>query len=413
MRRLPLVCAWLVASAAPAAADTDFGIGGQIRVRFEVFDFNRTVPPDSNYFRHRSTDVDILERARLGVTATVSENVHAYVQVQDSRLFGTETSTLSNEHNLDVHQAWGEVQRLGSHRQLFVRAGRQQLSYGNERIIGAVDFSNIGRAFDALQTRLETGPWTFDLVAARVAEDVPASDDIVLSYNHYAVPDHDVGLDAYAMYRDADNGYFETTLGERASGTLSRLRFDHEFAAMLGSRQGEDLEAYLFSTQAHLRLGGPGAPAVGGGFDYFTGDETPGDGEFHLFDVNRTFHTGHKFYGLMDVAEFLAGAAGLVDPYGTLAVQGPGKLKASATVHGFFVDQPSRLARDAGLVDPDAVSEEDSYLGTEMDALLSFAVATQMQLELFGGFFFPGRFLSDQDRGRTATWVYVQGTVDF
>ena len=148
---------------------------------------------------------------------------------------------------------------------------------------------------------------------------------------------------------------------------------------------------------------------MGGGFDYFTGDETPGDGEFHLFDVNRTFHTGHKFYGLMDVAEFLAGAAGLVDPYGTVTVQGPGKLKASATVHGFFADQPGRLALDASL----PVSEETSYLGTELDALLSFGVATQTQLEVFGGFFFPGQFLSEQDRGRAATWIYVQGTVDF
>jgi alginate export protein len=409
VRRWTLGCVGLVAVAAPAWAETQFDIGGQIRVRFEVFDFNRTVPPDSNFFRHRSADVDILERARLGVNATIAEGVHAYVQVQDSRVFGTEASTLSNEHNLDVHQAWGEVQRIGSSRQLYVRAGRQQLSYGNERIVGAVDFSNIGRAFDALQTRVQSGPWTFDLVAARVAEDVPASDDVVLSYNRYAVPNHDVGVEAYAMYRDADNGYFETTLGEHAAGTLGRIRFDHEFAAMLGSRQGEDIEAYLFSTQAHLRLGGPGAAAVGGGFDYFTGDEAPGDGKFHLFDVNRTFHTGHKFYGLMDVAEFLAGAAGLVDPYGAVSVQGPGKLKATATVHGFFADQPARLALDAPL----PVSEQDSYLGTELDTLLSFAVAPQTQLEVFGGFFFPGQFLSAQDRGRTATWVYVQGTVDF
>ncbi|HXF10309.1 MAG TPA: alginate export family protein, partial [Desulfuromonadaceae bacterium] len=53
---------------------------------------------------------------------------------------------------LDLHQAYFT---LGNHKEfpLSLKAGRQELSYGEERLIGAFGWNNIGRSFDAAKVR--------------------------------------------------------------------------------------------------------------------------------------------------------------------------------------------------------------------------------------------------------------------
>src|SRR2546422_2780459 len=53
---------------------------------------------------------------------------------------------------LDLHQAYIT---LGNHKEfpLSLKVGRQELSYGEERLIGAFAWNNIGRVFDAVKVR--------------------------------------------------------------------------------------------------------------------------------------------------------------------------------------------------------------------------------------------------------------------
>jgi hypothetical protein len=62
-----------------------------------------------------------------------------FVQLQDSRQFGEETSTLADgsADNIDFHQADLKLDQLSSAR-LSLTLGRQELAYVGQRLIGAV-----------------------------------------------------------------------------------------------------------------------------------------------------------------------------------------------------------------------------------------------------------------------------------
>ena len=49
---------------------------------------------------------------------------------------------------------------VGNHKEfpLSLKVGRQELSYGDERLVGAFDWNNIGRVFDAAKLRWQN-PW--------------------------------------------------------------------------------------------------------------------------------------------------------------------------------------------------------------------------------------------------------------
>ena len=399
MSRRMLLALVLVSQLAPAARSTEISIDGQVRVRSEGADRSQ---------RSREMIWDILQRTRLGLRADVSDEVDLYVQLQDSRTYGSESSTLSSSLNVDLHQGWAEVRKPWGTAEMQVRVGRQELAYGNERILGAVGWSNIGRAFDGMHARLAHGNWSFDLGAFRLREDRPtpdASDDLFMSYNSYAFPDRDVRAEFYALYRDDDLGFYETTLGEHASGRVGLVRFDHEFAVQLGSFLGADVEAFLFSAQAHI---GAGSHAeFGAGFDLVSGDDDLNDATSRHFSLERLFHTGHKFYGLMDSALALSGSAGLLDPYGRVGLKGPHDVRADVTVHVFYTH------RDFTTPLSTSPLSDSRYLGTEVDATLGVAVASGTRFELGGAVLVPGRQLEDRGLDKAAVWAYAQGIVSF
>lgn len=404
---------------APVVRGAEIEFDGQLRVRAEGADRS-----------HRGKEVnwDILQRTRVGVRAVVSEEVDLYVQVQDSRNYGREPGTLASTSNVDLHQGWAEVRKSRGEAEAQMRVGRQVLAYGTERIIGAVEWNNVGRAFDGARLRVARRNWNFDLGAWRLTDlvliqppqdepPVDSSDELFVSYNSYRSSEGDRRGEFYAIYRDDDRGYYETTLGEHVDGRIGKIRFDQEFAFQTGSRLGEDLEAYLISAQAHVRVADP--LEIGAGFDFLSGDKMPGDGKFNYFDNRRLFATLHKFYGLMDSSLFLAGTSGLVDPYGRIGLKGPRDLGAAITVHVFFTHHEFWPEGDP--IDPPAPLTDELYLGTEVDGTLAFAVASRTRLELGGAVLVPGGSLKNRvdelgaNRGldRTAFWAYAQGIASF
>ena len=53
---------------------------------------------------------------------------------------------------IDFHQAYLELDDLFS-KSISVRLGRQELAYGSQRLVGTVEWSNVGRSFDAVKIR--------------------------------------------------------------------------------------------------------------------------------------------------------------------------------------------------------------------------------------------------------------------
>ncbi len=128
-------------------------IGLEYRLRLEVRD---------NMDLDRSTD-DLgfmgLQRARLQLSLDWSDWVEAFVQVQDSRTLGMGNSTIFYDGNTDLHQAWA---RFTISKIFTVKAGRQVLAYGDQRLIGGLEWSNVARSYDGLRLSLQYRFGTID-----------------------------------------------------------------------------------------------------------------------------------------------------------------------------------------------------------------------------------------------------------
>src|SRR3989338_2262813 len=78
-------------------------------------------------------------RIRLGLGAKVKERYRLFVQIQDSRVAGEETTTATDRKNLDLHQGDAEITQ-GRFR---VTVGRQEWFYGEQRLIGNFGWNNV------------------------------------------------------------------------------------------------------------------------------------------------------------------------------------------------------------------------------------------------------------------------------
>ena len=105
-------------------------------------------------------------RARLGMKVRALRWFSAMIQLQDVRLWGEETNTLGDYRadGFDVHQAWAAADCPYG---LGIKAGRQEINLDDERLVGAVGWSDQARSFDALLLRYTRGGFKLRIWWAR------------------------------------------------------------------------------------------------------------------------------------------------------------------------------------------------------------------------------------------------------
>lgn len=424
MRPLVLVCFFMTCLFHAKSQDSFPAItfSGNVRVRGEIDmrDFDQSTPP--NTFT--------LLRARLGMEARPVEFVKIFLQVQDSRVFGQEKdpsgsfNTLAHTQNVDLHQGYFEIQRVFLDA-LSVRIGRQEISYGNERMIGSVGWNNVGRSFDGIVLKYGVPDMTIDAFAATLAE--------VQSYPSSSTPasvrsQEDRGADLVGLYASTggtaetyeayifhhqdrnqsvpgSSDIKRTTMGARVAGVESGVDYEVEAAYQAGWIRGRSLSAYLLAVAGGYRTGGNGVQRTAVGCDVLSG--TP-SGATNERSFDPAFHTGHKFYGFMDYFVAIPAqtqGAGLIDLYGRLTAGLSQNLKGDIWVHHF-------LTHEGLSVNPPAAPQRT--LGQEVDCVVQYRYNTAVTFELGTSAFFPGIILRERFGGAsTGVWAYLAAAVSF
>ena len=215
-------------------------------------------------------------RAFLRADAEIDDGLRARIEVRDARAFGQEPSTATQLQaagtGTDLKEGWFEADDLfgcGAR----TRAGRMALSYGDERVVGNLDWATYGRSFDGvLFSRVfERTKTKVDVFGARVTERgaggfTPGVDnddrDFFGIYTTTPKALHHSDLDVYAFWlRDllaaagempgtAGNTGF-LTAGARVAGARDSLDWGMEGAVQGGSLAGDD----LFAWAAHAHVG--------------------------------------------------------------------------------------------------------------------------------------------------------------
>ena len=132
-----------------------------------------------------------LTRVRIGFDVLPNSWFHAFVQARDSEVIGANPKdvTSSMKDVFDLNQAYVEF-RNGEHAWIILKTGRQELYFGDERLIARSDWSNATRSFDAARLTLgrqDIGA-LLDVFASSVVKDYPTSlDRVQPGHNFYGV----------------------------------------------------------------------------------------------------------------------------------------------------------------------------------------------------------------------------------
>ncbi|MDA2913381.1 alginate export family protein [Acidobacteriia bacterium AH_259_A11_L15] len=368
------------------------------------------------------------QRLRIHLRVRAHAHLNFYVEGQDVWLFGAERDKIIHNTATNLHQAYLDWRPGGSDQWSF-RAGRQELSYGDERLVGAFGWDNVGRSFDAARLRYRTGAWVNDFFWSRLvdvprggAPHRPGNRDLYGNYLTWAPRESPGRVEFYGFFlrdglrtvgeRPLDAGQATRifTLGFRRSyepSTDWRYGFEHTW--QFGHRGPDRHRAAMLVARGAYAWGGDYEPRVGLEYDFATGDDNRADGNSREF--NNLFPTNHKFYGYAD----LLGLRNLHALRLSASVRLHPRLRVDADYHRFLLVARRGPWKNAGgrVLGLDPTGEAGRDLGQEVD--LTFRVLLHSQLSFMAGYsvFLPGRFAARTRGPETHHFGYIQTMLRF
>jgi hypothetical protein len=349
--------------------------------------------------------------------------------MQDARIFGNDPARVAGvppyKDSADLRMGYVELGDPES-KPLSLRAGRQELNFGEQRLVGSTNWSNVARTFDAVRITARTHGIRLDAFASSV---VSARDDVFdrpLPGNNlhglYAstaalVPNSVV--EAYGFWRLAPRLAAESggtgnldskTIGTRWVGKLP-ARFDYavEMALQTGSLGRDSVGAW--GGYWHLGYSIPCPrlkPRLIFEYNYATGDRDPRDGRRGTFDV--LYPTGHDKYGLADqvgwrnIRQARAGVE--LKPWKRWMLLANFQDFRRASVHDGLYNSAGTLTVPSG-------SATAAHIGEELDGQAMYTVSKQVQVGAGVGHLFAGAFLKQATPGRGYTYPYLTATYVF
>ena len=382
-------------------AQVKLKINAQIRPRFQYDnkDFN------SNTGTNTFTEL----RSRLGLLFSSTEDLTGFFQIQDSRRFGSESSTLANSANLDLHQAYFSISNFFE-LPLNLKVGRMELSYGSQRLIGPVGWSNVGRSFDGSVLKLITKSVDVDFIVARTNESGFADDSLdMFLYSAYG---NLKGFDNLKIQpfiigeRRAKVNFNRYTIGLFMSSKKKGKGFYNELDAayQLGTQNTtQDISAFMAAYNFSYTFSSKVKPKLGAGIAFLSGDDGKDASKFKVF--NTLYATNHKFYGYMDY--FLNIPAntfglGLLDIHAKASIVPFQKSIVSAAYHLFKSNEDYTLLN----------GNTSSSFGSEVDLTLSYKYSKEVKFVGGLSFFVPGDIFKEKKGKDTSTWAYLMAVVN-
>lgn len=426
---LLLVSALRVLAADPAPAENPFSfangkviIGIEDQTRFEYrennYDFNSSLD-------HINDDAWLLNRFRLSLELHPADWLTFYVQGQDSREIDSNRPNVpgqlgaEGDNPFDLRQLYLELGN-GKDFPLSLKVGRQVLLYGDQRLIGPLEWNNITRTFDAAKLRYHGGDglWVDLFTASLVNIDRTGFDqsdwNSSLSALYAHIPTFGIqDTELYALYFDDSNrnDHF-LTLGTHIKsmpGKLGPWDYEAEFAFQTGTAGGRDLRAFASYVEGGYTFAAPWKPRLGLEYSYGSGDSNAADGKQGAFQ--SIFPTNHLHYGYMDIFSW----SNLHNIAAHLSAKPTAKLTTSLDYHLFWLDTTQdalRRANASTIVRP-ITPGADSFVGSELDMLITYAHSTHLSVTFGYSHFFSGQYLTDTGASNDADFVYVMTGVKF
>ncbi|HMP74024.1 MAG TPA: alginate export family protein [Kiritimatiellia bacterium] len=384
-------------------------LGGQARVRGEAWRNFGFAPENDDEFG--------LLRLRLHADLWLGPRVRVFVEgksatATDRDLPGGRRTLDVDE--LDVQNAFVDVMTSLNAGSMTLRLGRQELSYGAQRLVSPLDWSNTRRTWDGARVILRRDGWRIEGFATRPVTVEKYSfnerDDDQGFYGVHAtvkIPEGKMVVDTYLFRHDRDLLDEERyTAGLRLYGAclLTGIEYDVEGGYQFGERDDLDIEAWFVAIEAGYTLADWAMkPRVYLGFDYASGDRDGDDGKTQTF--HQMFPLGHAYLGYIDVLgrqnvqSFSQGVS-----FWPLAT----RVQVRIDHHVFRRAERSDAAYAVGggiLREADAGTSGD--LGSELDVRVTWRMDRPTSMMAGYSRFFAGEFIKQSGPSKDIDFVYA------
>lgn len=393
-------------------------VGGQLRLRVESYNAGGFNPDNSDEYALTR----ILLNARVHPTASFA----LFVEGMDARGPWKNKAPAGPpfRNYADLRQLYAQFG--ADNASTLFRGGRQELFYGDGRLVGPLLWANTARTFDAARVSTGGKGYRVDLFASSVVKvDQVHFDKHVPGNNFYGVYSttsrlipHS-SLEPFFFWRRQSDlvteaGVHSTmnfgTLGARLAGKQSSLDYDTQVAGQHGSLGAEPIRAWA----GHALVGYTVAnsvltPRIWGEYNQASGDSNPTDNRKETFD--QLYPTGHDKYGVTD----LVGWQNMRHVRGGLDLAFNKSWSATTRWNRYWLeDAHDALYNGGGAViarSPTGVAGTD--VGQELDLIVSGKIRPGFGFSGGVGHFMPGSFVKATTPGASYTYPYAMLTYDF
>ncbi len=363
-------------------------IGGQYRARYHGENNMRgsgLTGRDDNFLLHRT---------RLYSNWEISDRFRVYGEMIDAESnYENFTPRAIEVNRADMLNLFADAKLFdGNQGDLFLRYGRQELLFGNQRTVSPLDWANTRRTFEGVKSFWRGKDWDFDAFWVRPV--------IVDPYRFDNVDDNQEFSGAYASYKGwkdekldfygfrhiktaGAQPFSNTTLGTAYNGTVDTWVWDHEVAYQFGDFAGNSHQSGFFVVGLGRKFDDQkGKPVFMAYYDWARGDTPPGNAYDQLFPLV------HKYNGFMD----LFGRRNLEDVNFQLTMKPTDKTTLLLWHHILWRQNTNDVVYNANNTVFNSNVTGGRQLGQELDLLLTYAIQPRHELMLGYSHFWAGDY---------------------
>ena len=401
--------------------ETYISLGGEIRLRYDYAEnpaWGDEPQDDWGAF---------LQRYLVHADVSVGRHVRTFIQLRSALEDGRDgPPSPVEEGELALQQAFLELSSpfFGAD-EVLLRGGRQELSFGSERLVAAREGPNIRRRFDGLRIGAEGTGWEASALGFFLTENEEGvfNDDVnedVALWGIYATADRVLGvsgsLDLYYLgYRENGAEFVQGiedeerhSVGARLFGASGGFDWNWEFIFQWGEFGDDRILAWTIATDSGYRFDdAPLRPRTGISANIASGDDDPDDGSLGTF--NPLFPRGNYFSHLA-----LLGPRNFVNLHPSVELEMSESLRL-----GFDVNLYWRLESGDGIYAPNGdVLREGSetssrFVGTAYSASVDWDVSELLFLGAIFTHVVPGSFVERTGRSREIDFVELTAQLRF
>lgn len=358
----------------------------------------------------------LLYRTRAYANVEISDWFRAYAELNDAESnYENFAPRPIEEDRMEALNLFGDVKLFeGDRGALWARVGRQELLYGQQRVLSPLDWANTRRTFDGAKAFWRGEDWNLDVFYTRPVRNVNnqfnssiQTQEFMGGWSTYKGFEDQTWDFYYLRFNNAATGAKFDTAGCNWNGSHGAWLFDMSGANQWGSLGTVSHQAGFTTTGVGRKFENlPWSPALWGYFDWASGSPTLGNGFDHLFPL------AHKYLGFMD----LYGRRNINDANVLLTMKPASNVTLLAWYHMFRLEQGTDVPYTVVMTPFVTTPGGSKDLGEEIDTIISWDVNERWNM-LFGySHYFAGSFYDTNPAvpfNGDADFFYTQSTWNF